>query len=460
MIRHLGDAFTRFSLRWMPHPFVFAILLTLIAFLLALAWARVSPGEAVTAWYSGMWNGGLLTFAFQMAMILVTGHALAETPPVRRVLAGLARRVHGTGSAVVLTSLVAMIAALLNWGLGLIVGALLARTVAREAARRDVRVHYPLVVAAGYTGLLIWHGGLSGTAPVTIATPGHFLEARIGVIPVSETLLSPLNLAVTGFLLLAVPLALMLMAPRPDRIETAPREPEPPPPRDPAPGALGPTPAQRLENSRSLVLIMALAGLGYLVPYFLERGWDGVNLNAINFVFLLAGLLLHGTPRRYADSVDEAVRGAGGILLQFPFYFGIMGLMSGTGLTERFAEASVSLASSAGEVLPVGSVHAVMTFLGAAVVNLFVPSGGGQWSVQGPIAVEAAERLGTQLTDTVMAVAYGDELTNMLQPFWALPLLAITRLQARQIVGYTSLLMLLVAPGILVLLALFGAGPR
>lgn len=137
-----------------------------------------------------------------------------------------------------------------------------------------------------------------------------------------------------------------------------------------------------------------------------------------------------------------------------------MGLMSGTGLTERFAEASVSLASSAGEVLPVGSVHAVMTFLGAAVVNLFVPSGGGQWSVQGPIAVEAAERLGTQLTDTVMAVAYGDELTNMLQPFWALPLLAITRLQARQIVGYTSLLMLLVAPGILVLLALFGAGPR
>jgi short-chain fatty acids transporter len=348
-----------------------------------------------------------------------------------------------------------MVAALLNWGLGLIVGAILAREIARSARRRGVRIHYPLVVAAGYTGLLIWHGGLSGSAPVSVATPGHPLESLMGVIPVRETLLSPLNLTVTLFLLVAVPTLLALMAPaRDEDLEEAPAD-EAAPPAAPTRER---TPATALEDSRLLVGLIVLAGLGFLIPYFARRGWDGVNLSAINFTFLMAGLLLHGTPRRYAASVDEAVKGVGGILLQFPFYFGIMGMMAGAGLVERLAEGFVSGAGALGALGgPVGSAHAVLTFLSAGLVNLFVPSGGGQWAVQGPVAVEAARRLGTDLPTTVMGLAYGDQLTNMLQPFWALPLLAITRLHARAIIGYTALLMLLVAPGIMLLLALFGA---
>jgi short-chain fatty acids transporter len=454
MIQGLGLAFSRLSDRFMPHPFVFALLLTLLTFLLGYAWGGTPPGELLRDWYEGIWNPPLLVFALQMALILVTGFALATTRPVRGAVTRLAGLVRGTASAVVITSLTAMTAGYLNWGLGLIVGALLAREIGQEARARGVRVHYPLVAAAGYTGLLVWHGGFSGSAPLSAATSGHPLAAIMGVVPISATILSPLNLATTVFLFTVVPLALARMAPAPADISEAP-----PLPRDrPAGENRLPTPATRLEDSRLLAGLVALAGLSFVIPYFVHTGTGGVNLNVIIFVFLLLGLLLHGTPRRYADSIDEGARGAGGILLQFPFYFGILGIMNGAGLVVRFAELFVQGARAlSGAGVPVGSAHAVLTFLGAGVINLFVPSGGGQWAVQGPIAVEAARELGTRLPTAILAVSYGDELTNMLQPFWALPLLALTGLEARRIVGYTALLMLLVLPGFLLLLAIFGA---
>jgi short-chain fatty acids transporter len=455
VVRRLGEVFTSLAHRFMPHPFVFALLLTLVTFLLGLGWARRGPVELLDAWVDGMFTAPLLVFALQMALILVTGHALAETRPVRRFLEGAAGLARGTASAAAVTALVAMLAGLLNWGLGLIVGALLARAVARGAAARGIRVHYPLVVAAGYTGLLVWHGGLSGSAPVSVATPGHPLEAATGLVPVTETLLSPMNLAVTGFLLLAVPVFLALMAPRAgDPVETAP-------PLADAPEAGDDprtTPAGRLENSRVLAAVMALLALAWLVPRFVDLGWRAVDLNTMILLFLALGLLLHGTPRRYAASIDEAAAGAGGILLQFPFYFGIMGLMRGAGLIERMADLFVSWTGALGALgLSPGAAYGMLTVVSAGLVNLFVPSGGGQWAVQGPIAVAAAEALGLDLPRIVMALAYGDQLTNMLQPFWALPLLAVTGLKARQIVGYTGLLLLLVAPGVLVLTALFSA---
>jgi short-chain fatty acids transporter len=458
MIRRLGDRFSRLSERFIPHPFVFAILLSLLTFLLGLVWTRTAPGALLTAWYEGLTDKGGMVFAFQMALILITGHALAETRPVRNALDRLAGLARGTASAAVLTSLTAMVAALVNWGLGLIVGALLAREVAATARRRGLTVHYPLIVAAGYTGLLIWHGGLSGSAPLAVASPHHPLEAMMGRIPIAQTLFSPMNLIVTLFLLLAVPAALALMAPKdPAATEPAASPPEAPA-AGPAPDARPRTPARALDRSRVLAGLVVLGGACFLVPYFIARGSGGVTLNAMIFVFLLLGLLLHGSPLRYAQSVDEAARGAGGILLQFPFYFGILGMMNGAGLVARFAHLFVAGSEALARAgVPVGSAHAMLTFVSAAVVNLFVPSGGGQWAVQGPIMIQAAEKLGTHLPTTVMALAYGDELTNMLQPFWALPLLAVTGLPARKIVGYTALLMLLVTPGYLLLLALFGA---
>ena len=454
MIQRLGERFSVLSHRFMPHPFVFALLLTLLTFVLGILWAGATPSALIASWYDGIWRSSLLVFAMQMALILVTGHALAETRPVHRALERLAGLARGTPSAVAITSLAAMVTALWNWGLGLIVGAFLAREVARNARRRGVLVHYPLVAAAGYTGLLIWHGGLSGSAPVSIATPGHPLQAVMGIVPIRQTLFSPLNLTVTLFLLASVPVLLALMAPPAERQSNEAPETDPEPPSRPRERTL----AVSLEESRVLVWVVAAGGLAFLVPYFVRKGWDGVNLNSINFTFLIAGLLLHGTPRRYAESIDHAARGVGGILLQFPFYFGIMGMMQGSGLIQNMAELFVTWAGGLGRLgVPAGSAHAVLTFLSAGVVNLFVPSGGGQWAVQGPIVVEAAQQLGTRIPTAVMGLAYGDELTNMLQPFWALPLLAITGLHARQIVGYTALLMLLVAPGLILLLFLFGA---
>lgn len=458
MIERLGELFNRLARRFMPHPFVFALLLTFVTAALALVWARAEPLALVRHWQEGVFTPSLLVFMAQMCLVLITGHALASTRPVAGLLARVASVPRGAASAAALTALVAMTAALLNWGLGLIVGALLAREVARSARARGVAIHYPLVVAGGYTGLMIWHGGFSGSAPLTVATAGHFLEKEIGVIPVTRTLLAPVNLAICGALLAASPVLLAMMTPRKvgggahasvDESGAAASA-----AAGPAAGAAEAAPespartlAGRLEESRALALLAAALATFFLALHFASKGLGGLDLNAIVLVFLALGLALHGTPARYAGAIDDATPGVSGILLQFPFYFGIMGMMKGSGLIALLAESFVGFSESlSGAGIPTHASYSVMTFLAACIINIFIPSGGGQWAVQGPIAVEAAARLGVPIHKAILAVAYGDELTNMLQPFWALPLLAITGLKARDIIGYTALLMLLVTP--------------
>jgi short-chain fatty acids transporter len=473
VIQRLGEVFNRLAQRLMPDPFVFALLLTLATFAIGVAWAGASPMSLVRHWQEGFFTPALLVFTLQMCLVLLTGHALASARPVAAALARLASLPRGPASAAALTAFVASAAALLNWGLGLIVGALLAREVARSARARGVAIHYPLVVAAGYTGLLIWHGGLSGSAPVGVATAGHFLEKEIGVIPVSRTLLSPLNIVVCAALLAASPALLALMAPRGDGAggagadtgagagegcETARTSGDavagPEGVRGAGDAAAPATLVERLERSRALALAAGALGAAFLVPHFAGRGLGGLDLNTIILTFLLTGLLLHGSPRRYAAAIDEATPSASGILLQFPFYFGIMGMMKGAGLIALLAGTFVRICESLARVgVPVDASYSVTTFASACIVALFIPSGGSQWAVQGPIAVEAAQRLGVPISKAVMAVAYGDEYSNMLQPFWALPLLAITGLKAREVIGYTALLMLLVTPIYVVALA-------
>jgi short-chain fatty acids transporter len=387
---------------------------------------------------------------------------------------------------------------------------LLAREIGRSARGRGMSLHYPLVVAAGYSGLLIWHGGLSGSAPFVVATQGHFLQDKIGIIPITGTIGGSLNIAVSVLLLASVPVLYALLARgAPARAEgTAAGEQELPATdedefrADPAaahrgyrseaaggapgtPGeseedesrggdgeasgedwrtaALEDAPAgriswgQRLDRSTVLVVALVLMASVYLFIHYRELGLlRGLDLNVINFSFLFLGLLLHGSPVAYVRAVGDGVRGASGIILQFPFYAGIMGMMKESGLVTVISDWFVNLsklASQAG-VSPDASLP-MMSFLSAGVVNLFVPSGGGQWAVQGPIAVEAAATLHVPVEKMVMAVAYGDEWTNMLQPFWALALLGITGLKARDIIGYTAVVMVLVAPLYLLALAVF-----
>ena len=449
MIQRLGDTAARIARAIIPDPFVLALLLTLLTWVLCVALTPSGPWEVLAFWgdeQTGLWQSKLLTFAFQMCIILVTGHALASAPPVQRLIVRLASIPRNSADAAALVGFVAMAASLMNWGLGLIVGALLAREVGRCARANGRAIHYPLVVAAGYTGMLVWHGGLSGSAPLQATSlsdlAGVLGEANAlacGPLPLTETLGSRLNLVVTALTLFVVPLLLGTLAPSSSEATVA--APDGPDTHSEAGHLKTETtgsPAEWLDRSFLMAALGFVPLLLALGLFLRDRGIGRLGLNQVNALFLALGLALHGSPRRYAAAVTEAARGTAGILLQFPFYFGILGMMAHSGLAEQFAR---SLAETSN-----ATFYPVVTFASAAVLNLFVPSGGGQWAIQGPIVIEGALRLGVEPQRALMALCYGDQWTNMLQPFWALPLLAITGLQARDIIGYTCVVMLLTAP--------------
>jgi short-chain fatty acids transporter len=437
MIRAMGSAFDGLARKWMPDPMLFAILLTFITYIIGLLLTTSGPFEMIQHWYKGFWE--LLAFAMQMCLILVTGHALATSPVVRKGIERLAEIPKKQAGAVFLVGLIAAMAAWINWGLGIIMGALIAREVGRSAELRGIPVHYPLLGAAGYAGFLTWHGGLSASAPLLVATEKHFLVNEIGIIPSSQTLFSPMNIIISIVLILLIPTICMLMAPKnendmeritdvnPDlvqkeEIKVMPREQM--------------VIADKLENSMVISGIIGAAGMIYVIWFFFTQGFN-LDLNIVNFTFLFLGILFQRTPINYIRATGEGARACAGIIVQFPFYAGIMGMMKYSGLVAIIAGWFVAISSEA--------TYPILTFLSAGLVNLFVPSGGGQWAVQGPIMVAAAKTMDFDMNKTIMAVAYGDQWTNMLQPFWALALLGITKLKAREIVGYTMVVMVVSA---------------
>ncbi len=433
--------------RWVPDPFVIALGLTALTFV--LGWAVMpEPSARVLAagWLARFTAGETLTFTTQMALVLVAGSALARAPAVRRVLLRLADVPRSTRAAAALTALVAMLAAFVNWGFGLVVGAVLAREIGARASAAGRPLNYPLVAASGYVGLMVWHGGLSGSAPLKVAQEGPL---GLPPIPLDQTLFAPLNLALTALLLLVVPWICAALAGRehervPQVAGTA---------ADGADGA-----AER--DGPAAVLLGAFAvvlGLLALDGVFEQAGaLRGLSLNTVIVLLVLAGMLLFRGPARYGAAFGASTGEAGGILLQFPFYFGIVGLLEASGLVQRLAEGSADGARALAALgLPLQFAYDLVVWLSSALVNLLVPSGGGQWAVQGPIMVRAAGELGLSVPRAVMCLAYGDEWGNMLQPFWALPLLGITGLKARDILGWTLAIMLLSAPLFVLALLVF-----
>lgn len=449
MISRLGLAFSEFFRKTAPDPFALAVMLTIVAGALAFLLGDfpnqpegVGAGAyLLDAWRAsdGLWR--FLAFSMQMCLILVTGHALAASRPMKRLIDSVAGMPRSGAMGAAVVGLVAAVLGLINWGLGLIAGALLAREVGRALHRRGVRAHYPLLVAAGYMGLLVWHGGLSGSAPLSVTTqdgaakvlPPEAMEALgAGGISLDQTLLSPMNIFVCAGVLLIIPVTLWLLNPGADDpvreitdFEVASDQPATLPPPTTVP--------ELMERTPPLAWLLAIGLLAAFVRYGQIDGFASVGLNEVNVAMLACGLLLHGSLASYGRAVEEGARGCAGIIIQFPLYAGIMAMLSASGLIQWFAGA---LAAGGATGVP------LLTFLSAAVVNFFVPSGGGQWGIQGPIALEAGHFVGVEPGKMVMAVAYGDQLTNMLQPFWALPLLAITGARARDIVGYTAVVML------------------
>ncbi len=418
--------------RWLPEPFIFAILLTFVAAILAMHICRQTPLEVVEHWGGGVWN--LLAFAMQMALVLVCGSALAAAPDVKRGVSALARVPKTPTGAIALVTVVSAIACWLNWGFGLIVGVVFAKEIARQLQGVD----YRLLIASAYSGFVVWHAGISGSIPLTMATPGDALVkatngALTAPVPVSQTILDPHNIVMVVLVIVAITIANSLMHPKTGAVtvdaslladssdSTGKTE-----------KTDHPTPAQRLEYSPVLSWLIALMFIVFLVVKLGFRG-GSLDLGAVIMIFLALGLLLHGTPVAYVRAFGKAASGASGIILQFPFYAGIMGIITGVGASgicmgTVVADACIRISN------PV--TYPLLTFLCAAVLNLFVPSGGGHWAIQAPIMFTAGADLGVDPGLTGTAIAWGDAWTNLIQPFWALPALAIAKLSAKDIMGY------------------------
>ncbi|WP_026372727.1 short-chain fatty acid transporter [Agrococcus lahaulensis] len=412
--------------RWIPSALVFAIVLTLVVALLALTVTRTNPVDLVKSWGDGL--SGLLAFMTQMALILLLGHMLANTRPVRRLLSKLASLPKTPVQAYLFVFVIASVASLITWGLGLVVGGLLAREVAASGRERGLRLHFPMLVAAGFSGFVVWHMGYSGSGPLTAATPDSFIAEHLGgeVVPITETTFALPNLIGAVATIVVVAVALALIAPRgKDRIvelEMDLREQLVETEEEVV------TPADRIDASRIVTLLVGAALVCYLVVHFVQGGT--LTLDIVNWSFLALIFLLVKNPFEIIRLTKEAASNVGEILLQFPLYAGILGMMTGSGLIQVFSDWFVAISTP--------TTFGMLALLSAGLVNFFVPSGGGQFAVQAPILLDAAERIGVDPAIPIMAVAYGDQWTNMIQPFWALPLLAIAGLKMRDILGYTT----------------------
>ncbi|WP_039043890.1 short-chain fatty acid transporter [Sporosarcina sp. ZBG7A] len=422
--------------RYLPDPYIFVAILTLVVFGLGLGLTDSGPLDMVVYWGDGFW--GLLSFTMQMVIVLVAGHVLASSPLFKKGLSSLASLAKSSGSAIILVTVVSLIACWINWGFGLVIGALFAKEIAKKVKTVD----YRLLIASAYSGFIVWHGGLGGSIPLSIATADHPFADIMGVVPTSETIFSTYNLIIVGILFLTLPILNRFMMPKPE--ETVAVEPALLEDELIVEEITEQTPASRLENSWILSMVIGAMGLVYLVHHFAVNGFD-LNLNIVNLIFFILGIIFHGTPKLFLAAVANAVKTAGGIIIQFPFYAGIMGMMVTSGLAGVISEGFVNISTTA--------TFPLFSFYAAGIVNFFVPSGGGQWAVQAPIMLDAAQQLGVSYSKTAMAIAWGDAWTNMIQPFWALPALAIAGLRAKDIMGYC--VFVLVLSGIVISVGLY-----
>ena len=422
MIRSLSKFFTHILERWLPDAFIIAIVITFIVLITGVFIQNQPPVHMVRFWGDGVWN--LLVFSMQVTITLFTGSVLAQTQTVRGGLKKIASIAKSPGQAIILMTTIALICCWISWGFGLIASALMAREIALQVKG----VHYPLLVASAYSGMLVWHAGLSASIPLKIAAAdGDELSALLNgnMIPLSETIFSWESLAICLVLFFTLPIVNRLMLPAPkETIEIEPRMID----LRTDTKIKNNTPAQYIENHRLPTLSLGLLGAFYLIDYIANGGVIG--LNVINFIFLVTGLLLHQSSASYLTALSEAVKGLSGIVLQFPLYAGIMGMIVGSGLAVSMSEWFVGISNA--------ETFTLLTFLSAGIVNIFVPSGGGQWAIQAPIVIPAAQSLGVPLNHAAMAVSFGDAWTNMIQPLWALPLLGIAGLKIKDIMGYCT----------------------
>jgi short-chain fatty acids transporter len=456
MIGRAAQALTAWTERWIPDAFIFALAATVIVVTAAFTWTQSTAGQIIDAWGAGFW--GLIPFTMQMSLVIITGHVLATSAPMRRVIHAIAGWPQTPRGAVALVAFFAMASSWFNWGFSLIFSAVLAR----EVARRVPRVDYRALAAATFLGLgSIWAQGLSGSAALQMATPGA-LQPQIreivsggvvpgGMIPFTHTIFLWQSLVAVIIEIAVVTLLMWLATPPAGRARTAAdlgidlTDPEPPVTdrRQVPPGAW-------LEHSPVLPLFIAALGVTYLVRYFM-RAPDAINaitVDTVNLTFLLLGILLHRTPARLMHAVQAATPAVWGVVLQFPFYAGIAGVITGTHLSQQLAAVFVGVSNA--------TTFPAVVAMYSAVLGVFVPSGGSKWIIEAPYVMAAAHELKVHLGWVVVAYDLGEALANLLQPFWMLPILGMLGLRARDVMGYTFVVFLVLTPVVLILVTVLG----
>ena len=459
LIARMAIAMTAWTERWIPDAFIFALLATVIVFVAGLALTPSTLPQIIDAWGNGFWD--LIPFTLQMALIIITGHVLATSAPMGRAIRVIARWPQTPRTAVALVTFFALVSSWFNWGFSLIFSAVLAR----EVARRVEGVDYRALAAASFLGLgSIWAQGLSGSAALQMASPGA-LQPQIrdivsnggivpgGIIPFRDTIFLWQSLVsviveiviVTAVMWMATPPAARAKTARHLGIDLGRSElPDPPRPPKPLP------PGARLEHSALLMVMVVGAGSFYLARYFMRapEPLNAINLNVLNLTFLLLGFLLHRTPARLMHAVQAATPAVWGVILQFPFYAGIAAVITTTHLNERMANAFVSVSTP--------TTYPAVVAVYSAVLGVFVPSGGSKWVIEAPYVMAAAHELKVHLGWMVAAYDLGEALANLIQPFWMLPILGIFGLRARDVMGYTFIVFLVLTPVVIVLVTVLG----
>ncbi|MBD00761.1 MAG: short-chain fatty acid transporter [Crocinitomicaceae bacterium] len=434
----------------LPSPFSIALLLTLFAIFLALIWPNQTLSEnqnwlnkltiILNSWNDGLWNVKGLAFAIQMMLMLLLGHVLALSKPVDSAINQLLPFCSNNARSALIITFFTLTVSWFNWGLGLVFGAVFCKKIMNYAAKSSMALNHGLIGACGYSGLMIWHGGISGSSLVKIAERGHLTDLAPEsvksnvpeLIDFSKTVFSNMNIAVTFSLLVALPITMYLLGKKTKvvvpnvKMLTY---------KDHQKSTL--IGIEKFDHSKFVGLVVGffiLLFCGYLAishPY--TSSFQFINPNYLNLTFLGLALVLHGKVYAFLKAIEKAIVGTAGILIQFPLYFGIMGIVSETGIISDLAAYFQSISTN--------YTYPIFTFLSAGMVNFFVPSGGGQWYIQGPLIIQSAVEMEIPLNKSIMAMAYGDQLTNMMQPFWALPLLGITGLKVKDILPYTLIMM-------------------
>ena len=431
----LSKPFVKIVEKYYPDAFIFVIVLSVLTFILALVNTEANSVEVLEAWGNGLPK--LFTFTAQISIIMITAHALAHTNPVETILSKIGSYPNSPIQAYALVTFISGIASLFAWSFGLIVGGIISKFVAIGCSKKKISVHYPLLVASAYSGYVIWHMGYSSSAALFVSSDGHSLIDKIGIIPVTETIFTNFNMILALITLIIITIINPLMRPtnkteikeidtnvfnfsnkNNDFLDINQKS---------------RTFAQNIESNRFISLFVGLCLLFFIFYIFHKKGFS-LDLNIVSWSFLGIGLVLSNSPIHYVKLVNKAAITVGPIILQYPFYAGIMGIMADTGLIDVMANKISEISSS--ETL------GFYSFLSGGLVNMFIPSGGGQWAVQGPVMIEAANNLNVEPYVVVLGVAYGDQWTNMIQPFWTIPLLAIAGLHMRQIMGYTFVIFL------------------